>query len=623
MQGHVLTMTGRFASLSLRNAFLLGAAALLGVLLLLQSPAGAGLERALSVFRLRYLADKGASAAVVIVAIDEKALDTIGPWPWLRGTLAEFISRFGSVYQPSAIILDMVLPPGGLADEDASLVRILGQAGLPPVFAGQLLEDVGPGKGQLQTMPADGDWSRFPVYSGFLATSGSLAPSLAGVGHINATFDTDGRVRRLAPFLCHVEGCSPTLWLAFVNEWLGGPAWRLTRGEWFQAPWRIIPVGGEELAISLDENGTVTVPWRHPSPHQYVSAADVWQGRVEVETLRNRIALVGGLAMGLGDHINTPIELQVPGVETPARFLSAWLANGFVYPPRIGALIAFVMVGVQWALLLVFRQRLWFSLALGTGFVLLWAAINAAAYRVGWALPIALPILFPVMFAGLMQIARASTGHDLLLRRMAAYLPLPLVARLSRGEEPVHEVTWFTVLYADIVGYTAVSRQLSPEQTAFWGNTGVDMVVGEIEKHGGHIDNIAGDGLLAYWRDGSPATQAEHAVAAAAAIRRHLLNLNEAFRARHLPPLDIGVGLHAGPLMAGSFGQLPRRYTVLGEVANLAHRIERQTRVGPHRLLLSAQVAQAQQRYQTRAVGSLCLDGTPTDLELHTMEDER
>lgn len=620
MQRHIVAVTENFASLTLRKSILLGAIILLGMLILLQSPVGKELERTFSDFRLRYLAANGASAAVVIVAIDEKALDAIGPWPWPRSRLAEFISRLGRVYQPSAIILDMVLPPAGMPDEDANFVHALEKESLPPIIAGQLFEAVGPGKGELQILPVEGDWSEFPVYSGFLATSGDLVPSLAGVGHINATYDTDGRVRRVAPFLCHASGCSASLGLAFVNDWLGEPTWQLMRGGWFQAPWRIIPAGGDGLEIPVDKDGAVAIPWRHPSPHLYVSAADVWNGAIEVETLRNRIALVGGLAMGLGDHIHTPLELQVPGVDTHARFLSAWLANSFVYTPRIGGWIALALVAVQGAALLIFRQRLGLTLALGVLFVLLWVLVNAAAYRVGWALPIAPPILFPMLYISLMQVARVGAGHDILLRKMAAYLPLPLVSRLSRGEEPVREVTWFTVMYADIVGYTAASRQLSPEQTAFWGNTGVDMVVREIEKQGGHIDNIAGDGLLAYWRDGSPETQAEFAVEAAVAIRRNLLQLNEAFRARHLPLLDIGVGLHAGPLMAGSFGQLRRRYTVLGEVANLTHRIERQTRVGPHRLLLSAQVAQAQQRYQTRAVAFLCLDSTPIDLELHAID---
>jgi adenylate cyclase len=606
--------------LSLRLSVLLGLVVLLGALIFLHSPAGQGVERALSDFRLRQLAEPGASDAVVIVAIDEKALDVIGAWPWPRGRLAEFIARFSSVYQPSAIILDMVLPPGGAPDEDARLAGILQKEGLPPVFAGQLLEGAGPGKGVLQTLPVGGDRSGFPVYAGFLASSDTLVRHLAGVGHINATLDPDGRVRRVAPLLCHAEGCSPNLGLAFVNEWLGGPAWERVRGGWFQPSWRLVPAGSEESAIPLDEALTVTVPWRHPTPHLYVSAADVWTGEVDAAILRDRIVLVGGLALGLGDQVNTPIELQVPGVETHARFLSAWLAGSFVYPPRMAAWLTFALVGVQWALLLAFRHRPRLFLALGLLLAVLWGVLNAGAYRAGWALPIALPILFPLLFASLMQVARVSAGHDILLRKMAAYLPLPLVARLTRGEEPAREVTWFTVMYADIVGYTAVSRQLSPEQTAFWGNTGVDMVIGEIEKRGGHIDNIAGDGLLAYWRDGSPETQAERAVDAAVAIRRNLPGLNDGFRARYLPPLDIGLGLHAGPLMAGSFGQLRRRYTVLGEVANLAHRIERQTRTGSHRLLLSARVAQAQHRYPSRVVGSLMLESGPVDLELHTIE---
>lgn len=609
----------RGAPLSILRALLLTGLALAGALAITQSPLGDKIEQTLSDQRLRHLGREGMADAVVVVAIDERALDVLGPWPWPRSRLGQFIERLGVNHQPAGIVLDMVLPPEAPQAEDAALAKVLSRTDLPLVIVGQLLQDSPRQKGVYRPVSMLGEQPTSRVYAGHLGVSPGLADAVMGIGHINAIIDADGSVRRTAPLLCTEQGCSLNLGLTYLSHMLGDPPWTLERGSIWQAAWRLNPVGGDAMGIPLGEDLTLTIPWRATSPHVYVSAADVWTGQLAPGLLKNRIVLVGGYALGIGDRIQGPFG-QAPGVEAHARFTAALMAGTFTFIPRHALGWLALVVAAQTVLVLVLRKRRWLQLAIGLGAPLVWLLLNAALYRAEWELPVSFPFLYPPLLVMLLLLAHMGISRRALQRGLEAYLPAPLVVRLARGEEPDREVGWTTVLYADIVGYSVVSRGMDPEKVAQWGNTGVDLAISQIEAHGGHIDNIAGDGLLVYWREGSPREQAEQAIEAAASIRRHLPILNHELQSQGMPPLDMGIGLHAGPLIVGSFGRKKRRYTVLGEVANIAHRIERQTRRLPHRLLLSADVARTQQRYLTHSLGTYNLIEGDSGIELHWVD---
>jgi|GEM_PF-1402846 len=607
---------------SIGPAFWIVAGVLGLVWLLIHAAFGVELEQQLSDLRLSQLAPEGRADSVVVVAIDEAALDAIGPWPWPRTRMAEFIARLGTTASPAAIVLDMVFPPGPPAIEDRSLQEVLQRGDLPPVILGQLLagDEIGR-KGRLRISQIAGDTRLAPRHSGHLGNSPGIAAAADGVGHINAVIDADGRLRDMRPILCGGEGCTLALGLAYVSELLGHPPWRLERATGW-AGWRLYPEGARAMALPLREDFRMAIPWRPTSPHLYVSAAEVWRGGLPPEMLRDRIVLVGGLAMGLGDRVYAPTGMHAPGVEAHARFIAAMLSGQFTRPPPWPGVWPVLAILLQTGALLLWMKRPARMLIAGVTLAAAWGLGNGLAYSAGWEVTILPPLIYPVMLALAFMLAALVSSRAQLRQGLFAYLPRPLANRLARGEEPDKEVGWSTVLYADIVGYSRVSRGMDPETVAAWGNAGVDAMVEEIEARGGIIDNIAGDGLLAYWREGDPAAQAEQAIAAAKAIHGRLQGLNHDFSAQGLPGLDIGIGIHAGPLVSGSFGGKRRRYTVLGEVANLAHRIERQTRHAGHRLLISAEVACRQRRHATHSVGRYALLGPQSQTELHALDGD-
>ena len=103
-----------------------------------------------------------------------------------------------------------------------------------------------------------------------------------------------------------------------------------------------------------------------------------------------------------------------------------------------------------------------------------------------------------------------------------------------------------------------------------------------VEECGGIINKYIGDSIMAIFGIPAPrtdvsaiASDARGAVRCALDMRRELAKLNAEWKARGLAPIQMRVGIHTGPLVAGSIGNQRRlEYTVLGDTVNIASRLE-------------------------------------------------
>jgi adenylate cyclase len=115
-----------------------------------------------------------------------------------------------------------------------------------------------------------------------------------------------------------------------------------------------------------------------------------------------------------------------------------------------------------------------------------------------------------------------------------------------------------------------------------------------IREYGGFLNKFIGDGLMIIFglplSQGSPQQDATCALQAATAMLERVRQLNEQqANDPTLPKLRIGVGIHTGPLMAGSIGSASRQeYSVIGETVNLASRLESLNKTFHTEILLSA-----------------------------------
>lgn len=133
-----------------------------------------------------------------------------------------------------------------------------------------------------------------------------------------------------------------------------------------------------------------------------------------------------------------------------------------------------------------------------------------------------------------------------------------------------------TIMFSDIRNFTSLSRKLGARDTVTLLNDYFSTMVDVVFENGGTLDKFIGDGMMAVF--GAPFVSAEdtdRAVITAASMLAHLRNFNRRRLEQGAAPLEIGVGIDTGPVIAGTIGS-PRRmdFTVIGEHVNLASRIE-------------------------------------------------
>jgi class 3 adenylate cyclase len=159
----------------------------------------------------------------------------------------------------------------------------------------------------------------------------------------------------------------------------------------------------------------------------------------------------------------------------------------------------------------------------------------------------------------------------------------------TRGERK--EVT---ALFADLVGYTALSESIEPTIQVRILNGYFGRMSRAITEHRGHVSTFIGDGILALFGALRPNPwQGNDAVHAALAMRRELAEYNHELEAEGLPTLSIGVGLHRGFGVTGLVGSRDlMQFAFVGRVVNLASRVQDLTRQYDVDILLTRAVQQ-------------------------------
>jgi adenylate cyclase len=146
-----------------------------------------------------------------------------------------------------------------------------------------------------------------------------------------------------------------------------------------------------------------------------------------------------------------------------------------------------------------------------------------------------------------------------------------------------------SILFQDIRGFTSLSERLDPAVLLRLLNQFFTEVVAAVEAEGGVVKQFLGDGVMALFGAPQPhVDHAERAVRAALGIVNRLQGVNESLREQGLGPLEIGVGIHTGAVVAGLIGPDNRiEYGVVGDAVNLASRVESLTREMQATILVS------------------------------------
>lgn len=525
---------------------------------------------------------------LLVVDIDDQSLADFGPWPWSPGIMARLVDQLRT-QGANMLLFDVVFPQS--REGSARLAAALAASDdIAPAVLGQLFalrgesrlhmgEPVGalPGQGCLPTS---------------LSAQGTIANHKGlhnRAGHITPTIDADGTVRRVPALVCYQGAQYPALAMtpfsvaeapvikAGQTPWQ--PAWQI---QWPQSGWK--PVG-------MDAQGQVRVPYTHSRRSQTaISAADVLRGRVPQGMLEGKWVLVGASAFGLSDSVPTALDPAVSGVEVHAQLVRGILDGTVPHTPIAAPWLQGIFVVVGTLLLYGLasapplsskRRVVLVPLVAMTLALLAYACHGAALLQWQWYLGWAVPAFHLLMVGGALGVAEHAASLHVkgrLFGNLASYIPQSVAQEIALNK-PSDDIQAqranVTVLAADVRNFSAYCEARSPEDTARVLHRFYKTANQIITKHGGVVEEMVGDSLLAVFNGSQPCTDhPQQALSAALEIWARCGEELPNTSGRGLEPLAIGVGIETGTALVGSFGDADRRvHTVLGQTVTLALRL--------------------------------------------------
>jgi hypothetical protein len=154
-----------------------------------------------------------------------------------------------------------------------------------------------------------------------------------------------------------------------------------------------------------------------------------------------------------------------------------------------------------------------------------------------------------------------------------SYTPKHLAEKILTSKSALEgERKQVTVLFADVSGFTSLSAQLDPEDVHGLMNQAFELMLDEVHRYEGTVNQFLGDGIMALF--GAPIAHEDHAQRAAHAalgIQRRLDELRYNLERRRGIVFQIRQGLNTGLVVVGSIGtDLRMDYTALGDTTNVA-----------------------------------------------------
>lgn len=602
-------------------------------------------------------------ARIRLVLIDNESLrwadrENDLPWPWPRDVYT-YILDYCAQAGVKAFVFDALFvhrSAGGIVAHDQALGKSIARL---PLFVTAVLPS--PADGHDTAWPddlppprfhapdlftwlhkwGDGDAVSFPTADLPIPEVLQLPTVL---GHARGTPDPDDRFRRV-PLLSVFDGhVLPSLAL---STFLARPAvaGQAPAIEPFSLARDAMRVAGQ--TIPIDRQGRMILRFRRRQPdgqlYRAYSAKAIIQSALQLaegqpplvppDDLRDAVVFFGASAPALYDLKSNPMQPKGSGVTLHATAYDN-LVTGDIIRPAPAAAVALVtaLMAMATAVFAAIGRRLrevaaagvWLAVALGLGFV---------TYRGNLWWPMAWPgAAVALAWVGGLALNYATEGRQrrYLRRAFSQYVSPAVVDRITRDPAQLQlggELRTLTIFFSDLEGFSSLAHDLSPVQITTLLNTYLSDMVSILFDEQGTLDKYEGDAIIAFWN--APVDQPDHALRACrAAVRcqRRLAARDAAYRAlAGGRPLRMRVGLHTGPVVVGNMGSTERfDYTMLGDAANLASRLEGANKHLGTRVLVSEDTWRlVADKLTGRAMGPITVVGRETPLHVYELlEDE-
>ncbi len=173
------------------------------------------------------------------------------------------------------------------------------------------------------------------------------------------------------------------------------------------------------------------------------------------------------------------------------------------------------------------------------------------------------------------NILKRTNETDRIRRLFARYTSDAVVDEILKSGEVVlsGEKRDVTVLFADIRNFTSIAETYPPDQVMGLLNGVLGRLTDAVLAHGGTLDKFLGDGVMAVF--GAPVAHDDDAARAVRAALQMMAAVREQnVSGEHMTPLELGIGINTGLVVAGSVGSARRtEYTCIGDAVNVAARL--------------------------------------------------
>ncbi len=558
-----------------------------------------------------YQQPKTPPSEIILIGMDERAVDEFGPMPWPRDIMAEAIEYLNQdpENRPAVIGIDTTyIGESEYPDADAALVEASGRYG--NVVTGSTATF-----GEELVVNDDGSFylDTFAVLQ--YEEPYEALKEVTEQGHINGMLDFDGILRHAIWQIDLPDGREiPSFHRAVYNMYMESQ-------------------GETDFAVPPTDPRHMWYLNYQSAPGAFddgFSIADLVYQELDPQLFADKIVLIGPYSQGMQDDYITAVDHSVKmyGVEYQANAVAALLSGELKEEvskvPQAIAIFLITFLAFFWF----YDRGIRISTAVWFASVLACVGFCIFAFNSGYVihivyLPLALTVAYVISVGA--NYTRATFEKRKVTNTLHRYLAPEIANELLKGDPQALELGGdlkdIAVLFVDIRGFTTMSEKLDARQVVEIVNKYLTLTSSCIFQNRGTLDKYIGDCTMAFW--GAPLPQENPiylAVKAAVDMREGAKALGEELMAEFGHSVDFGIGVHFGSAVVGNIGS-PKRmdYTAIGDTVNTAARLESNSKSG--QILVSRAVADALEgQGEFKSLGTLSLKGKSEPFEVFSVE---
>lgn len=375
-------------------------------------------------------------------------------------------------------------------------------------------------------------------------------------------------------------------------------------------------------AAILDE----TIPRLEAANRNIAEKVESLLGRLK-PMIGERIVFVGFAATAQGDIVSTPIDARTNGVICHSNVLNGFLRNRFITPAPMWmefpmCLLAGAIVG-WWTSVRSPRFALSATIFLVVGVVAFGCFVLFQLYDIWYVLaPFAIVLMFCWAAVTLFRQLTAERDKRMFRTQLSQYTSPAIAARIAESPEAAEafkkvQTRDITCYFSDLAGFTSISEREDAELVQHVLNVYLERMSKTIWRHRGLINKFMGDGIMAFFNssvdplDDHARIACETALDTVSELEELKREMKDDAAASIFAQLELRIGLAVGNCKNGDMGsELKADYTIIGDIVNLAARLEPANKVFGTEIMISGPLHErVKDDYDVRYLAELQVKG--------------